>query len=199
MEVLKEYLDTDYVLRKVKQTSGNNRVPNGWIEVPEGAECLLFLKNVQEYRFTKLVSLNVYSFNPEREKRWYVSPVYDVVTGTSNTRVLWQRPTLPEALPFIDDEPPAYYGNAIRPKPRKRMYAGIGRKVINVTIQIPAPVEHITFTGTVFEPVDDDCVRVPKASADYLFNTVRQMLADDFLSKDQKESVLHHLNYLKVH
>lgn len=34
---MKEYLDKDYVLRQVKQTGGNNRVPSGWIEVPEWA------------------------------------------------------------------------------------------------------------------------------------------------------------------
>ena len=38
---MKEYLDTDYELRSVKQTSGDNHVPSGWIEVPEGAEIFL--------------------------------------------------------------------------------------------------------------------------------------------------------------
>ena len=35
---MKEYLDTNYKLRSVKQTSGDNLVPKGWIEIPEGAE-----------------------------------------------------------------------------------------------------------------------------------------------------------------
>ena len=35
---MKEYLDTNYWLRNVKQTGGDNHVPSGWIEVPEGAE-----------------------------------------------------------------------------------------------------------------------------------------------------------------
>ena len=34
----KEYLDTNYELRSVKQTSGDNQVPKGCIEVPEWAE-----------------------------------------------------------------------------------------------------------------------------------------------------------------
>lgn len=34
----KEYLDANYELRSVKQTSGDNHVPESWIEVPEGAE-----------------------------------------------------------------------------------------------------------------------------------------------------------------
>lgn len=35
---MKEYLDKEYRIRKVKQTSCDNCVPSGWIEVPEGAE-----------------------------------------------------------------------------------------------------------------------------------------------------------------
>ena len=35
---MKEYLDTNYELRDVKQTSGDNHIPSGWIEVPDGAE-----------------------------------------------------------------------------------------------------------------------------------------------------------------
>ena len=35
---VKEYLDTNYELRSVKQTSDDNHIPSGWIEVPEGAE-----------------------------------------------------------------------------------------------------------------------------------------------------------------
>ena len=35
---MKEYLDTNYELRIIKQTSGDNCIPSGWIEVPEGAE-----------------------------------------------------------------------------------------------------------------------------------------------------------------
>ena len=36
-QTTKEYLDKNYFLRKVKQTSGNNLVPNGWIEIPVGS------------------------------------------------------------------------------------------------------------------------------------------------------------------
>ena len=35
---MKEYLDKDYILRKVKQTSGDNLVPKDWVEVPKGAD-----------------------------------------------------------------------------------------------------------------------------------------------------------------
>ena len=45
---MKEYLDTNYELRSVKQTSGDNHVPAGWIEVPEGAEIFLLDKSFCE-------------------------------------------------------------------------------------------------------------------------------------------------------
>ena len=57
---MKEYLDTNYELRSVKQTSGDNRVPDSWIEVPEGAEIavqgallkkVVFYKENGEYQF----------------------------------------------------------------------------------------------------------------------------------------------------
>ena len=44
---MKEYLDTNYELRSVKQTSGDNLVPKGWIEVPDGAEILYFDKRYE--------------------------------------------------------------------------------------------------------------------------------------------------------
>lgn len=43
----KEYLDTNYELRSVKQTSGDNHIPSGWIEVPEGADILYFDKRYE--------------------------------------------------------------------------------------------------------------------------------------------------------
>ena len=57
---MKEYLDTNYELRSVKQTSGDNLVPKGWIEIPEGAEIavqgagckeVVFYKENGEYQF----------------------------------------------------------------------------------------------------------------------------------------------------
>ena len=57
---MKEYLDTNYELRIVKQTSGDNCIPSGWIEVPEGAEIavqgagfkeVVFYKENGEYQF----------------------------------------------------------------------------------------------------------------------------------------------------
>ena len=57
----KEYLDKDYTLRSVKQISGDNHVPSGWIEVPEGAEILYFDKRYESANhFFKTVDGNSY-------------------------------------------------------------------------------------------------------------------------------------------
>lgn len=152
------------------------KAPEPWlIEVPEGAEEFTaggcFYKDNRKHYWDSV------------RKRW------GKVWATVRTNSVWQRPTLPEELPFIDDEPPAYFGNAIRLKPRIRMYAKL---VYNVDIQIVIPLkpQRITITGTT-----DDCVRVPKLTADYLFNTVQTL---GFVSDEQKGAVLYHLNYLKV-
>ena len=59
---MKEYLDANYELRSVKQTSGDNCIPSGWIEVPEGATIaakssgfkeVVFYKENGEYQFDK--------------------------------------------------------------------------------------------------------------------------------------------------
>lgn len=97
-----EYLDPyDWSLVKA---GVNEEMHSRFILVPDGAECLLNLPAVNEYRFTKLVNSDVYCFNPHGQKEWYKSANYEDITGTKNTRVLWQRHTQPEELPFIDDE-----------------------------------------------------------------------------------------------
>ena len=57
---MKEYLDKEYRIRKLKQTSGDNLVPKGWIEIPDGAEIavqgtglkkVVFYKENGEYQF----------------------------------------------------------------------------------------------------------------------------------------------------
>ena len=90
---MKEYLDTNYELRSVKQTSGDNRVPSGWIEVPEGAE---------EYRANhKFYKNNGELFYSSLFFEWKKSSMPEYIT-------LWQRnPETPntstqEKLKFIE-------------------------------------------------------------------------------------------------
>lgn len=101
--MVKEYLDSNYVLREVKCTSGDNRVPSDWIEIPEGAIKLMH----PGYRDDLVHFINEYgklmSTDDIRENRgyWYESDYYS--SGCFAT--LWSRFTQPDELPFIDDEP----------------------------------------------------------------------------------------------
>lgn len=73
---MKEYLDKKYRIRKVKQSSGDNHVPDGWIEVPEWA-----------------------NYGYKNDKGVYFS--MDGL-GSPHQLLLWQRHTQPEELPFMD-------------------------------------------------------------------------------------------------
>lgn len=90
----KEYLDTNYELRSIKQTSGDNHVPSGWIEVPECAEKLLFSKTNNNRKhfvngLNKLMSVddienrNGYWYGNAKEYDLSVSP--DIIWKRSET------------------------------------------------------------------------------------------------------------------
>lgn len=91
----KEYLDKEYRIRKVKQTSGDNHVPRGWIEVPEGAE---------EYRANR----RFYKNNGKLFYATYGEWGEWVESGLTNYETLWQRNTTTpntstqEKLKFIE-------------------------------------------------------------------------------------------------
>ncbi len=74
---VKEYLDKKYSIRKVKQTSGDNLVPSGWIEVPEGAE---------EYRAN-------YKFYKNNSPLFYCPEGGWTKSIMSEYKTLWQRNT----------------------------------------------------------------------------------------------------------
>lgn len=99
--LVKEYLDKDYVLRLVKQTSGNNRVPANWIEVPQGATHYSSGRFKESKKvFIKLDGSDQYEFyNGE----WLLrgNPLSE---SYFNEFLLWQRHTKPEELTFVDDE-----------------------------------------------------------------------------------------------
>ena len=75
---MKEYLDTNYELRSVKQTSGDNLVPKGWIEIPEGAEEYRanhrFYKNNGELFYSSLLFEWTKSSMPEYITLWKRNP-----------------------------------------------------------------------------------------------------------------------------
>lgn len=75
---MKEYLDKEYRIRKVKQTSGDDHVPKGWIDVPEGAE---------EYRSNR----RFYKNNGKMFYATYGEWGEWVESGLPNYETLWQR------------------------------------------------------------------------------------------------------------
>ena len=96
---IKEYLDTNYELRSVKQTSG---VPSGWVEIPEGAEIAIELSGRPYF-----MKLNGETFDEFYDSVWQ--------TGTITKRsiskyrkILWQRnlatpnTAIQEKLKFIE-------------------------------------------------------------------------------------------------
>ena len=75
---MKEYLDTNYELRSIKQTSGDNLVPSGWIEIPEGADeyraNYKFYKNNGELYYSSLLFEWTKSSMPEYITLWKRNP-----------------------------------------------------------------------------------------------------------------------------
>lgn len=95
---MKEYLDKDYVLRNIKQTGGDNRVPSDWIEVPEGASHLIntSTNNPKQLNFYKISEGNKYWFS---KVEWLRS--HDVQSSFENDSVVWQRDT-PKSEYLVD-------------------------------------------------------------------------------------------------
>ena len=94
---MKEYLDTNYELRSVKQTSGDNLVPKGWIEVPEGAEIFLIDKSWGENTlyFVKhdgdVFHEYYISGTDLQNNTWIKGTIKELHKGMG--KVLWQRNT----------------------------------------------------------------------------------------------------------
>lgn len=98
-EVMKEYLDKDHNLRQAKQTSGNNHVPSGWIEVPEGAEILtiifnnkVFYKSGNPFKWFDANAekwrecSSVVEFDGFEDKLWQRGPLNDKVASAEVAR-----------------------------------------------------------------------------------------------------------------
>ena len=113
---MKEYLNKEtYAYVKTHDLVSKD---SNWIEIPEGAEIYLN------------PSCNVYGFYKDNFKQvWCETEWEDTVHNSANLQiwknmpVLWQRHTLPEELPFIDDE--SSLGNS-----------KIGRRAITVKIPV---------------------------------------------------------------
>lgn len=81
--VMTEYLDKDYMLRKVKITSGDNRVPDGWIEIPDGSDTAVSYEDglITFYKDSMRVFSNIFT-DFEWENADY---------NSSHGTVIWKR------------------------------------------------------------------------------------------------------------
>lgn len=116
-----EYLDPkDWSLKIVR---ADQSISSDWIKVPEGAAVYAEHRNFSERHFFSSTGKDR---KIDWDGTWIPSRSQNGEPLDVNFKILWTRATHPEELPFIDDDPPAYYGNAIRPKPRQRVYAVMG-------------------------------------------------------------------------
>lgn len=131
-----EYLDpSDWSLKFIRGT--DDAAPENWILVPEGADTLAGSADSEECRYfwnhvdDKIIgtgeSLERYPYWMDAKKS--TAPSWVKELDLPDIKILWQRHTLPDELPFIDDHPPAHF--VVRPKPRQRVYAVMGRRVIS--------------------------------------------------------------------
>ena len=98
---MKEYLDKqqDGTYKLIKASSGC--IDRDWIEIPEGAESFNYFGNEGNVFFLKNNSeITLYS-NETEDWAWQDWGDIDF----DGVVCLWSRHTLPEELPFIDDEP----------------------------------------------------------------------------------------------
>lgn len=133
-----------------------------WVEVPEGAEIYGYPTNSTLPYFHKAID----------GQNWYYSSMNHNWSTSGHPigafdRIHWQRATLPEELPFIDNgynpfgygdgaddtqdhynsgQPPAHF--VVQPKPRVRLYATLVHKV-EITVVVPMPPQKITLNFSV--------------------------------------------------
>lgn len=103
---MKEYLvkqNDEYVLVNA------DKCPSGGIEVPEGSE-IATISIENEIQFWRNNGISWWS---KRDKLWKELLSLNHHIECSGHKIIWQRPTQPEELPFIDDEPinPQHYKN----------------------------------------------------------------------------------------
>lgn len=115
----KEFLDpSDWSLKLV----GPYEVyPESWIEVPKGA-ITATIHDKKKHLLFWCEGKKHHCFNPRDNAGWFIGSIKlaEYLEYWPDSKVVWQRHTQPEPLPFIDDEP--------RPKPRKRVYAVLGKR-----------------------------------------------------------------------
>lgn len=98
---MKEYLNTETYEYKLAHTK-----PDGeWAEIPEGADFYVRSKMYEDNFFFCMDNSGVIeTYDTMLKNQWHREKLKTKYLS-KNYEILWQRPTQPEALPFIDDNP----------------------------------------------------------------------------------------------
>ena len=96
--VMKEFLNPDQGYKLVACAVGETPIPKDWIEVPEGADIAFKGIYSNGVSFTTSDWMGDFFNGKLIPRKVRIGEQY-------KSRVVWQRSTIPEALPFIDDEP----------------------------------------------------------------------------------------------
>lgn len=104
---MKEYLIPDNSGYRVAVQCASLPIAEDWIEIPDGAEHLTKCNDHNDDEWLLFWKGNC-KFCVGHDKEWFnfesgVNEYLDDWDGMA--KIIWQRPTQPEALPFIDDEP----------------------------------------------------------------------------------------------
>lgn len=104
---MKEYLipsrNYEYILTDAREALEPHA--KDWICIPKGADFYVKSKFFEDSLFFCKDNLGIIeTFDTVKENSWHQESTLTTPNLSNNYDILWQRPTQPEALPFIDDE-----------------------------------------------------------------------------------------------
>lgn len=104
---MKEYLipsrNYEYILTDAREALEPHA--EGWISIPDGADFYVKSKIIEDNFFFCMDNSGVIETYDTMLKNQWHREILKTQHLSKNYEILWQRPTQPEALPFIDDEP----------------------------------------------------------------------------------------------
>lgn len=105
---MKEYLmpskNYEYILTDAREALEPHA--KDWISIPEGADFYVRSKVYEDNFFFCMDNSGIIeTFDTILKNSWHRESTLKTINLPNNYDILWQRPTQPEALPFIDDNP----------------------------------------------------------------------------------------------
>lgn len=104
---MKEYLipsrNYEYILTDAREALEPHA--KDWISIPDGADFYVKSKIIEDNFFFCMDNSGVIETYDTMLKNQWHREILKTQHLSKNYEILWQRPTQPEALPFIDDEP----------------------------------------------------------------------------------------------